>query len=168
MNAFGKIIGILIATIIFFFVPIFVLAQRQELMIESYVLTKTAYLVEHIRSNGYVSKEMYERYQRQLAQTGYLYTIEMEHQTALYDKDESGDRYQKQYQSTYEEDILKVLFGEEGIYSMKKGDFFFLKVASKTRGIADKMKSYFAIPTDSIPVIQVELGGMVRDEMDGL
>lgn len=168
MNSFGKITGLLVGIFFLFFVPMFVLAQKQEIVMESYVLTKTAYLVEHIRSNGYLSKEMYEQYEKQLTLTGYLYEIEMEHQQVSYYMNEESQSYEKQYQNNYEEDILEVLFHGTGRYEMKRGDFFFLKVTSKTRGFGDKMKPYFLLPIQSMPAIQVELGGMVRDEINGL
>lgn len=160
--------GVLVGVFFLFFVPLLILSEKQEIIMESYVLTKTAYLVEHIRSNGYVSKEMYEQYTKQLAFTGYLYEIEMEHQQVVYDLEEASQSYVKHYENNYEEDIQEVLFHGTGRYEMKRGDFFFIKVTSKTKGIGDKMRSYFLLPIQSMPAIQVELGGMIRDETTGL
>ena len=160
--------GILIGCFFLFFVPLFLFAEKQELMMESYVLTKTAYLVEHIKSDGYLSKEMYEQYQKQLTWTGYLYEIQMEHQQPCYYFDESSNTYQKYYENNYEEEIVEELFHGTGRYEMKRGDFFFLKVTSKTKGIGDKIRAYFLFPTQTTPAIQVELGGMIRDDPERL
>ena len=168
IDSVGKIAGTFLAVVLLFFAPMLILAQKQEMIMESYVFAKTAYLVEHIRSDGYLSKQMYEQYERQLALTGFLYDIEMEHKKPVYYKEDESGNYKKQYQKEYEEIILEGVLGEEETYRMKRGDLFFIKVTSRTKSLADRMKSYFFIPTDTAPAIQVELGGLIRDETAGL
>lgn len=167
MDSIGKVAGILISVVLLFFAPLLMMAQKQEMMMESYVFSKTAYLVEHIKSNGYLSKQMYEQYERQLSLTGFVYEIQMEHEHVTYYLDEEG-RYQKQYQKQYEEDMFERIYSEEERYVMQRGDFFSLKVVSKSKGLAGKMKERLLLLYQEEPAIFVELGGMIRDETTGL
>lgn len=48
---------------------------------------------------------------------------------------------------------------------MERGDFFFMKVTSKSKSMASKLRSYFFISKSELPIIQVELGGRIRDEI---
>lgn len=167
MDSIGKVAGILISVVLLFFAPLLMMAQKQEMMMESYVFSKTAYLLEHIKSNGYLSKQMYEQYERQLSLTGFLYEIQMEHEYATYYLDEKG-QYQKQYKKQYEEDMLEQIYSEEERYVMQRGDFFSVKVVSKSKGLAGKMKERLLLLYQEEPAIFVELGGMIRDEATGL
>lgn len=172
MDSISKISGVLLACILLFLAPVFLMAQKAEIITESYVLTKTAYLLEHIRSNGYLSPEMYEEYQRQLGQTGLLYTVEMEHQKNVYymdDLEKQGEGfeeeapYKKQYVSFYEDDILNTLFEKREKYRMNQGDFFFLKVQSKSKSLAERMRTRIFV-SEQNRAVQVQLGGVIRDE----
>lgn len=171
MESIGKIVGALLACILLFLAPIFFLAQKTELEIQSFVMTKTAYLVEHIKSDGYISPKMYEQYQRQLAKTGLLYEIKMEHQKKVYypdeEKKEKEVQYQKHWISTYEDDILEILLEKREKYKMNRGDFFFLKVQSKSPSLAEHIRRNLFLSTGN-SVIQVQFGGVIRDEIDGL
>lgn len=170
MDSMGKIASIFLIVIMMFFVPMGIQAEKEEMMIESYVLAKSAYFVEHIRSNGAISREMYEQYQKQLAQTGFVYDIHMEHKQMVTNTEGEQEQEEEEkglfcYRSAfYENDILETLFDKNEVYTMKQGDFFFLSVTSKTKGLSDKIKSYFLIPTDSSPAVHVSMGGRIRDE----
>ena len=165
MDIIGKVASIFLAVILLFFAPLLLVEEKKDLMMESYVLARTGYLVEHIRSDGYLSPEMYRRFQKELEQTGMIYKVEMEHQKAVYYPEETNGTLIKHYQNTYENDILKMVLEEKKTYIMNRGDFFFMKVTSQNRSMAERMKSYFLIPSTDLPVIQVELGGVIRDEI---
>lgn len=171
MDSMGKVASIFLVVIMMFFVPMGIQAEKEEMMIESFVLAKSAYLVEHIRSNGYLSKEMYEQYEKQLAQTGFLYEIHMEHQQMITNQEEMEEQiedldrqtvYYKQVQ--YQDEILETILEKEELYKMKQGDFFFLSVTSKTKGLSEKIKGFFRIPSYSSPAVYVSIGGRIRDE----
>lgn len=170
MDSMGKIVSIFLVVMMMFFVPMGIQAEKEEMMIESYVLAKSAYFVEHIRSNGSISREMYEQYQKQLAQTGFLYDIHMEHQqmvTNIEEQEQEGEQEKNIFcygVSFYETDILETILDKNEVYVMKQGDFFFLSVTSKTKGLTDKIKSFFLIPNHSSPSIHVSMGGRIRDE----
>lgn len=170
MDSMGKIVSIFLVVMMMFFVPMGIQAEKEEMMIESYVLAKSAYFVEHIRSNGSISREMYEQYQKQLAQTGFLYDIHMEHQqmvTNIEEQEQEGEQEKNIFcygVSSYETDILETILDKNEVYVMKQGDFFFLSVTSKTKGLTDKIKSFFLIPNHSSPSIHVSMGGRIRDE----
>lgn len=170
MESISKIVAMLLACVLLFVAPIFFLAQKAELAMQSFVMTKTAYLVEHIKSNGYLSPNMYEQYQKQLEQTGLLYEITMEHQKELYypkEGAENGEVYVRQFANVYEDDILHTLLEKKETYRMNRGDFFFLKVKSKTPSLAERIRNNLFLATGTA-AIQVQFGGVIRDEITRL
>ena len=74
-----KIIDILIAILVLFLFPIIFFGFKQDGIVQLLVEAQTEMFVEDIRSNGYISKEMYEYYVNRLSATGLLYDISLEH-----------------------------------------------------------------------------------------
>ncbi|MBS6558750.1 MAG: hypothetical protein KH355_00560 [Clostridiales bacterium] len=165
MDSVGKIASIFLVVLLLFLAPLLLMEERKDLMLENYVLAKTDYLVEHIRSNGYLSPRMYQQYQQELNGTGMIYEIEMEHERAVYYPEEQSERLIKHYKNIYEDDILFTVLEQNRTYQMGRGDFFFMKVTSKSKSMASKLRSYFFISKSELPAIQVELGGRIRDEI---
>lgn len=78
-NPFGKIIDILIAVILMFMFPLLYFGQRIDSITQQVVDTKASDFVDTIRTQGYLTKNMYDTFLEQLDATGNVYDIHLEH-----------------------------------------------------------------------------------------
>ena len=98
-NAFGNIIAIIVAVFIMFAHPILDNFQRVDDISSVVVLSETTEFVDSVRALGYVTREMYTEFNKQLGATNNVYKIEMEHYHKKYDP-VYDDR--EVFQGTYE------------------------------------------------------------------
>ena len=124
MDSVGKIASIFLVVLLLFLAPLLLMEERKDLMLENYVLAKTDYLVEHIRSNGYLSPRMYQQYQQELNGTGMIYKIEMEHEKAVYYPEEQSERLIKHYKNIYEDDILFTVLVKAKVWQVNFAPIF--------------------------------------------
>lgn len=92
------IIDILVAILVLFLFPIIYFGLKQDALVQTLVQTKTEEFVHEIRSNGYLSKQMYEDYIRELSATGLLYDITLEH---------SHYSYEPEYRFRSKEEVIE-------------------------------------------------------------
>ena len=78
-DPFGKIVDILIAVILLFIFPLLYFGQRTDSITQQVVTSKTAEFVDTIRTQGYLSKNMYKTFLEQLGTTNNIYDIQLEH-----------------------------------------------------------------------------------------
>ena len=78
-QSFGHIMAVLIASVVFFILPVYILAEKQDLYIQSYVWEETAEFSEMVKNNGYITKKMYEVFLKNLQVTNQVYSIHMTH-----------------------------------------------------------------------------------------
>ena len=168
MNAFDKIVCILLASVLMFLFPLFYLAQKQDVINQVYVESKTVELVNDIKKHGYITSNMYERYLDRLGDTGNLYEIEIVHSHTVvnpeYDEDSGTflDDYYTYYENTYQDDILKEIFEGTGTYYLRQGDYISIKVFNKTETFAGRMLRIIGVNQKT--QILITYGGIIRDE----
>lgn len=182
MNAFGKIIAILIAAFLLFICPIQFVAQKQDILMQQYVTTETSYFIDSVRNLGYVTKQMYEEYMRRIEIGNNLYEIELTHYHALlYNEDgeqvgtdykevsgyvgEEEDVYRR-YMCYYTPDILEVLYYEESdcIYKMKQDDYLTIKVKLKNKSPGKRIQELLVGIDYTDGNYVTVYGGLIRDE----
>ena len=83
LDALDHLTDILIGLAILFLVPLIYSGLKQDTLIRTIVSEQTEQLIEETRSQGYLSREMYEDYQQSLAKTGFLYDIKLEHKQKI-------------------------------------------------------------------------------------
>lgn len=168
MNAFDKIICILLVSVLMFLSPLFYLAQKQDVINQVYVESKTVEFVNDIKNHGYITANMYERYLDRLGDTGNLYVIEMVHAHTVvnpeYDEDSGAflDDYYTYQESTYQDDILMEIFEGTGTYYLRQGDYVSIKVYNKTETFAGRMLRMIGVNQKT--QILITYGGIIRDE----
>ncbi len=185
-NALSKVVAIFIVVFLLFIYPIKNELERQDETSRIYVLNKTIGFVDSVRSLGYVSPDMYEDFLSELATTGNLYKVELEHAMLEYipvmEYNSSTDEYeiqlgkfQKSYINTYAEEIEECLFpttyppnppqlGQP--YEMRMGDYFTVSVVNQNKTMATKIQEMVYSRGISPEKIFVTYGGMIKDESD--
>lgn len=168
MNAFDKIICILLACILMFLFPTFYLAQKQDAINQVYVENKTVEFVNDIKNHGYITENMYNRYIERLGDTGNLYKIELVHSHTVvnpqYDESTGNflDDYYTYEECAYQDDILKDLYEESGTYYLRQGDYISIRVYNRTETFAGRMLRLIGVTQKT--QILVTYGGIIRDE----
>ncbi|WP_455717365.1 hypothetical protein [Anaerosporobacter sp.] len=182
MNAFSKIVGILIAVVLMFLCPIQYTAQKQDILMQQYVTTETSYFIDSVRNLGYVTKQMYEEYMRKIDLGNNLYDVELTHYHVVYYKEE-GEQVDADYNETsyyvgekeetyrrymcyYTPDILEQLYTKESEYSylMSQDDYLTIKVKQKNNTLGKRLQELF-LGTDYTDGNYVTIyGGLIRDE----
>lgn len=164
IDAFGRVVEIIITVILLFLVPVSYMASKQDSITQTYVTTECAYLVDSVRNTGFLSRQMYESFLKKLDQTGQAYEIELNHYKRIVDITE--EEYLQYYHGIYKEDILTELSGsEKERYELNKGDFFSIRVANKNKTLAARLQGMFYGRLFGEKQIQVVYGGAVRDEV---
>ncbi len=78
-NPFGKIVEIIIAVLLMFFFPLLYFGLRTDSAAQQVVETKSADIMDTVRTQGYLTKDMYDTFLGQLDATGNVYDVHMEH-----------------------------------------------------------------------------------------
>lgn len=170
MDILGRICEIIVTIILLFFVPLAYSGTKNDLIVQTYVMTETSYFVEAVRNSGCLTKNMYDLFLKKLDETGHIYDIEFTHyeENISYDLqtdsnlDEIVQLSQHLY-GTYTQDVLEELY-ETGRYMMKQGNYFMIKVVNKDKTYGTKMQEWFlqrSLPNAQISVVY---GGVIRNE----
>lgn len=183
-NALSKVAAIFIVVVLLFIYPIKNELERQDETSRIYVLNKTIGFVDSVRNLGYISPDMYEDYLGELAATGNLYKVEMEHAELEYlpvleyisgKYETRPGEFQKSYINTYTAEIEDCLFpdpgpfGSPGLgkhYVMRKGDYFTVSVVNQNKTMATRIQEIVYGRVISPEKIFVTYGGMIKDESD--
>ena len=79
MNLFEKLVDILIAVIVLFIFPIMYFGQRQDTITQQVVSAETSDFVDTVRTQGFLTKDMYDTFLIRLGATNVVYDIQLEH-----------------------------------------------------------------------------------------
>lgn len=160
MDSFGKIVELLVTVILLFLVPVYYLSLRQDAVCRTKVQTETAYFVDSVRNQGYLTRNMYELFLRTLDQTGQVYSVELTYYKRVEVQDEDGE-YETHYEASYSMDEF---FTDETV-RFQKGDFFKAEVKNKSRPLSAKITDMLLSVDISDKQIYTVYGGAIRDEI---
>lgn len=159
MDSFGKIVEIMVTAVLLFLVPVYYLSLRQDAVCQSQVRTETAYFVDSVRNQGYLTKNMYELFLRNLDHTGQVYQVELSYYKKVEVQNEEGE-YETHYQLISMEELLD---GEK--IQLQKGGFFKAEVSNISKPLSAKIsKMIFSVDISERQIYTV-YGGAVRDEI---
>lgn len=79
-----RVFSILISTIIFFMLPLYIAFEKKDDISYALALKVTSNFVDEVKSKGYISKDMYDDYMADLYVTGNTYDVGMEHVAKKY------------------------------------------------------------------------------------
>lgn len=169
MDSFGKIVGVFISVILLFIVPLMYLAQKQDMITQSFVSSKTTEFIDSIKNTGYLSYDMYISYLRQLGATNVVYEVNIVHAhktvEPIYNEATSSYMidYNVHYDNRYTQDIL-VELDRAGGYYFNQGDYISIKVENKSVTYGAKLQHLIFNTNGFDKQIFVAYGGMIRSE----
>jgi len=79
------IIGVILSVFILFIFPVYMAYEKKDDVSYSLAMRYTQELVDEVRSKGYLTKSMYEEFERKLKITGNSYDIKLTHEYNRYD-----------------------------------------------------------------------------------
>lgn len=65
-DAVGRIFSIFMAAILMFIVPVYIVYERKQETIQTYVLSETIYFVDNVSNTGKLTKNMYLEYAKKI------------------------------------------------------------------------------------------------------
>lgn len=170
MNAFSKIVSILLCVVAFFLLPIYYNAQKQDQITQTYISSETSKIVNEIRNSGVLTAEMYEEFIKKIDATNNLYDVSIVHSHLTVNPDyteiDGGytDDTISYYANTYTDTILDRLYNENLPYYFTKGDYISFKVVNKSKTYATQIQEMLFANVGATEQIIVTYGGAIRDE----
>lgn len=159
MDSFGRIIEILVTVVLLFLVPVYYVSLRQDAVCQSQVRTETSYFVDSVRNQGYLTRNMYELFLKELDNTGLVYHVELTYYKKVKVLNDEGE-YEIHYEAAYTDELL----GQEKI-QFQKGGFFKAEVENISKPLSAKIAEMLLSVDISERQIYAVYGGAVRDEI---
>lgn len=161
-QAFGRIISIFVAVLMFFLVPLMINMQRQESVIQLAVMQDTVQFVDSVRNMGVLTEEMYEEYQNKIRKVKDGLEVTVVHYVNSIHIGESGI---EQIQKIHTHDEIIETWEKELPYTFQKGDFFRVEVKQTVPGIVERFLGSLSTGEGVQSSSYVYYGGSVRYEV---
>lgn len=141
-NAFGRVVSVLVLVVAIFIVPLRINYEKVNYIRTIAITSKTVELVDCVRNNGYLEKDMYDSFKRSIAQMDVICNIELEHKRCgFFDNNDV-------WISSSTQDIEEMVYANGG-YDFRIGDYFKIIV--------------YAVKNDGREVLSY-YGGTIRNE----
>lgn len=161
MNAFGKMVEIIITAVLLFLVPLYFMTCKMECIRQCYVQNEVIYFVDCIRNTGFFTEQMYETFEQKLGITREHYEIEL----MIYEKKKGSGVENTFYMLRDNEELMEELrLGKKKVL-LRQGDFVSIKVTSKASGIMETLVRAFTKRNMELSGTYVVYGGAVRDDI---
>ncbi|MEG2609101.1 MAG: hypothetical protein RSA91_00335 [Bacilli bacterium] len=129
---------------------------------------------KEVRNRGFLDKELYETFNKNLISTGRIYNVKLQHKKlTYYPLKESNPQYKisKPFMEDYyifnEKQIFNKIYNQNNLYKMKKGDEFSVLVEEmegSTKG-TKVFWGYVIQDPKNLPKIFSKFGGVVENEL---
>ena len=179
-----KIIGIIIAAIIMFLVPLILIADRSDDISQLVVQTATAEFVNDIIKSGKITTKEYANLKNMLATTGNSYDVDIEVEILDYNTAQryttdpehtenafdSGNKntYYSIYTSQIEERLRKSDYYDDETYNdtgaliLKEGDSISVTVKNTSATLSQSLKNiYYKVKGEDVHIILVTASGTI-------
>lgn len=170
-----SIIGIIIAAVLMFMVPLYTIADRNDDISQLTVQTETALFVDNIIRLGKITATDYQQYISNLNASGNTYDIEMELKildtnltkrvTTQVDSSKIGENV---YYSLYTSQIEDKLIQDEtenpgkGVILLKEGDRISVTAKNSSKTLSQSLKSfYYTISGSDLHIISGSSSGTI-------
>lgn len=155
-----SIIGIVIASIIMFFVPTILIADRTDDIAQLAVQTATGEFVNEVIRTGKITDHQYKNFISRLASTGNTYDIDME--IKILDENTAKKITDADYSkvgnnTTYSifTSQIETILGTDTELLLKQGDIMSVTVKNDSKTLSQSLKSfYYNVRGSEIPIIK--------------
>lgn len=168
-----SIIGIMIASIIMFIVPLVLMADRNDDISQLTVETLTAEFVDNIIRMGKITSNDYENYMKRLETSGNNYQINME--VKILDKNTAqrtttgpttgNNSYYSIYTSQIEDMLQesdRQIGGKNGRIILKEGDIISVTTKNSSKTLSQTLKSiYYSVTGTDLHIIASTSSGTI-------
>jgi len=171
-NSFEKTVDILIVVVVFFLFPLLYYGLKHDTLTQNVVLAETTEFVDTVRTQGYITKSMYDSYLADIDQTHIIGDIQLEHKKLLLEPEYRINTTEeapvftgnvlKYYAKFYSFEILGELYEGSGTYYFNDGDYFSIDISNRSETLGTKL---LRMINTNIPdtCIQVKYGGSIRN-----
>lgn len=142
-------------------VPLMIITNSIDSMTRSAVESAVQDFSDNARSTRYITREEYDILKSKLAATNYAYRVEMLHRSKVVVPDDGILGYVTAYHAYGYDDIMETL-EETGVYEMKNGDFYYIKLTSASDTIGSHIYGIFT-GTPGYK-LSIPAGGMVGNQ----
>ena len=171
-----SIIGVLIASVILFIVPLILIADRSDDISQLVVQTVTAEFIDDVIKSGKITNDGYEKFINSLNSTGNTYEIDMEIKIldkntakAVTDKDArkiGNNTYYSIFTSQIEDKIgisgQNIINNSDGKLVLKQGDEISVIVRNESKTFSQALKTfYYNVTGDEIHIITGTASGTI-------
>lgn len=169
-----SIIGIIIAAVLMFIVPLYTIADRNDDISQLTVQTETALFVDNIIRLGKITASDYQQYISALNNSGNTYDIEIElkildtnltKNVTIADSSQIGENV---YYSLYTSQIEDKLVQDEtenpgkGVILLKEGDRISVTAKNSSKTLSQSLKSfYYTISGSDLHIISGASSGTI-------
>lgn len=169
-----SIIGIIVAAVLMFMVPLYTIADRNDDISQLTVQTETALFVDNIIRLGKITSADYQQYISSLNSSGNTYDIEMElkildtnltKKVTIKDPSKIGENV---YYSLYTSQIEDKLIQDEtenpgkGVILLKEGDRISVTAKNSSKTLSQSLKSfYYTISGSDLHIISGASSGTI-------
>ncbi|PQP81806.1 hypothetical protein C0Q44_19190 [Paenibacillus sp. PCH8] len=180
INAASKLLAVLLAVLLLYVYPAAETADRQDDIARMTATQNVTRFVDSVRTKGYISPRMFAEFEEQLAQTGNVYEVSMEHLHKKYVPHYTDPIVTNSFAGTYEvvqdgyysAQIRERLFPSSGAasvddlvrrYKLTTGDFFTVTLKNSNRTPSMLIREWLS-GTAQASAVFIAYGGMVLNE----
>ncbi|WMT42923.1 hypothetical protein RE628_11915 [Paenibacillus sp. D2_2] len=180
-NPLSKIVAALLVVALLVLYPAVQAAEREENIAVLAAYNTMVQFTDAVRNKGYLSASMYEDLERELAVSGQVYEVELEHRHKKYhpeyddpaDSATFQDRFSVIYDSYYTPELIGRLFPENNgsvddldrLYKMETGDFFSVALTRRSVSPYQVLTGFLKVPSAAGRDSQtMHYGGIVLNE----
>lgn len=171
-----SVVGILIATIIMFVVPLILIADRADDIAHLTIQTATAEFVDDVIKSGKITNDDYSNFRSRLSTSGNSYDVDME--LKILDSNtvpkyvlnsSSAVTQQNTYYSLFSRQIEEKLANlydinanNSGEIILKEGDVFSVTVKNKSLTLSQSLKNvYYKLRGENLHIIAATASGTI-------
>ena len=163
-----SIIGIFIAAILMFIVPLILMADRSDDISQLLVQTATAEFVDEVIKTGKITNDKYQNFVNQITTSQNSYEVEME--LKILDENTAKIRDNNTYYSIFTSQIESIIGVSEsnhvnntqGKIILKQGDAISVTVKNSSQTLSQLLKSfYYKAKGTNVSIITASASGTV-------
>jgi hypothetical protein len=184
LEVISKLFAGFLAVVLMLIFPLYHQAVKQDDISQIIIQKEVTEFVDAVRTKGYITPQMYSEFSEDLAATGNVFNIELEHLHKKFNPEYADpanpasfqNSFKDYYEGHYTDEITKVLFPENDTqpmdstkrrYILAVNDYFSVKVKNQNRTMATVLRDAITgVISGDTANLYMTYGGMVINEDD--